>query len=372
MRKLLLTLLLVVSLPATAQQLYCDRPAELGDGWSYAMPSAVGIDSRVCGIDKFLDQWPDRNIHAVVVARRGKLVMERYFTGLDERWGSPLGRVVYTPEQMHDLRSISKTVVSLLVGLAIGDGKFPALDTSAIDHFPALASQRTADNARITFRHLLTMSSGIAWNEALPSSNPGNSEHRLIATESPLRHFFEQSFASRPGELYNYNGGNTHVLGAAVAQATNVRLAEYAREKLYQPLGITVSDWVYMPNGEIAAASGARLRPRDTAKLGQIMLTGGVWNGRQVLPKGWAAESVKPRITGPGFDYGYHWRLGISLHAGREQRWFAGFGDGGQRLFIVPGLDLVVVINAGHYGQQLQSVIPTAILNDLVLPAVRD
>ena len=101
------------------------------------------------------------------------------------------------------------------------------------------------------------------------------------------------------------------------------------------------------------------------------MLTDGLWNNRQVLPKGWAIESTKSRTNGAGaYFYGYHWWLGSSLHAGRDQQWFAGVGLGGQRLFVVPGLDLVVMINAGHYGEPLQDIIPQAILEELVLPAV--
>jgi CubicO group peptidase (beta-lactamase class C family) len=372
MRRLLLCLCLIVPLPASAQ-LGCDMPVELNDGWTRATPAQVGIDTnRLCRIDKFLEQWPEHNIHAVLVVRRGKLVMDRYFTGTDERWGTPLGKVVHTAEQMHDLRSITKSVVSLLVGIAIGEGKFPPLDSSAIDFFPEFSPLRTTANARITFRHLLSMSSGIAWNESIPYSDPANSESQMNAALAPIRYVFSQPVVQPPGSAYNYNGGNTVILGTAVAKAVGSELPAYARAKLFERLDFGLSDWVYVPEGrEPAFASGLRLRPRDTAKLGQIMLTDGVWKGRQVLPKGWATESIKPRINGSGvYFYGYQWWLGRSLHQGREHTWFAGVGWGGQRLFIVPSLELVVMVNAGHYGGPLQTVIPTAILNDLVMPAV--
>ena len=374
MRKLLLALLLAVPLPALAQETNCGAPVAIDDGWERTTPAEAGIDAaRLCGLDKLLANWPQGNIHAVVVARRGKIVMERYFTGVDERWGAPLGSVKYAPDVLHDLRSISKSVTSLLVGIAAGEGKFPALDSAVFDEFPEHTTLRTPEKARITFRHALSMSSGFAWDESIPYSNPVNSERRLIASSDPARYVLEQPLAAVPGEHYNYNGGNTALLGATIAKRTGKRLEEYAREKLFAPLDISDSDWVRMPsNGETAAASGLRLRARDTAKLGQIMLADGQWRGRQVLPKGWSAESVKPRINGAGiYFYGYQWWLGRSLHVGREQLWFAGFGWGGQRLFVVPGLDLVVMINAGHYGGPLQSAIPTAIFNDLVMPAVQ-
>lgn len=371
MRRLLLGLCLIVPLPAVAQ-LGCDLPVELNDGWARATPAQAGIDThRLCRLDKFLEQWPEHDIHAVVVVRRGKLVMDRYFTGADERWGTPLGKVVHMPEQMHDLRSITKSVVSLLVGIAIGEGKFPSLDSSAIDFFPEHSHVRTAANARITFRHLLYMSSGIAWTESITYSSPSNSESRMNAALSPVRYFFSQPVLNRPGTIYSYNSGNTAILGAAVSNVVG-EVPAYARAKLFEPLDFGLSEWVYIPEGrDPAFSSGLRLRPRDTAKLGQIMLTDGVWNGRQVLPKGWAAESIRPRINGAGaYFYGYQWWLGRSLHEGREHTWFAGFGEGGQRLFVVPSLDLVVMINAGAYGKAMQDAVPTAIFNDLVMPAI--
>ena len=181
----------------------------------------------------------EANIHAVVVVHKGKLAMERYFSGADERWGNPLGTVQYAADVKHDLRSISKSVTSLLVGIARGEGKFPALDSSAIDFFPQYASLKTVDNARITFADFLTMSSGLAWDKSLPYSNPANSERRLIDAADPLKYVFKQRLVARRGEIYNYNGGGTPVLGAAIAKATGQRLDDYARDKLFAPLDIT-------------------------------------------------------------------------------------------------------------------------------------
>lgn len=375
MRTPIALLAVLLLIPAFAQAQDCGAPAAVDDGWTRATPAEVGLDgARLCGLDKLLEQWPQRNIHAVVVARRGKLVMERYFTGADERWGTQLGDVKHAPDVMHDLRSISKSVVALTVGIALGDGNFPALDSPVFDAFPEFATLATPEKRKITFRQLLTMSSGFAWDETIPYSNPANSELRLINSANPVRYVLEQPLAAAPSEIYNYNGGNTTLLAAVVAKLTGKGIEDYAREKLFAPLGITASEWVRMPaSGEAAAASGLRLRPRDTAKLGQLMLTDGQWNGRQILPMGWAADSVKPRINGAGvYFYGYQWWLGRSLLAGREVDWIAGFGWGGQRLFIVPTLDLVVFVNSGHYRDGLQNLIPAAILNQLVLPAVKD
>ena len=375
---MLLLALVAFSVPAAADDTkVCGAPAAVADGWATAPQADVGLDpARLCALNSFLGQWPQANIHAVVVVRRGKLAMERYFSGADERWGSPLGTVQYAAEVKHDLRSISKSVTSLLVGIARGEGKFPALDSSAIDFFPQYAGLKTDDNARITFADFLTMSSGLAWDESLPYSNPANSERRLIDAADPLKYVFEQRLVARPGEIYNYNGGGTTVLGAAVAKATGQRLDDYARDRLFAPLDITDYEWVKLPfaaGSPPAAASGLRLRARDTAKLGQLLLSDGAWNAKQVLPKGWAAESIKPRLNGDGlYFYGYQWWLGRSFRNGGELTWAAGVGYGGQRLYVVPALDLVVMVNAGLYSSPLQGAIPLGIFTRVVLPAVKD
>lgn len=378
MAKLLMLVLalLAFAAPLQAQETKnCGTPINIDDGWTLATPGDVGMDAeRLCGLDKLIAHWPDANIHAVVIVRHGKLVMERYFSGADQRWGMPLGKVDYAADVKHDLRSISKSATSLLVGIALGEGKFPALDSPVFEAFPEFADLRTPEKMKITFRHLLTMSSGLKWDETTPYSNPANSERQLIASADPVRYVLEQPLVAPPGTVYNYSGGDTTLLAMALEKTTGRRLDDYAREKLFGPLGIVDFEWIEMPlNRKLAAASGLRLRARDSAKLGQLLLTDGQWNGKQVLPKGWAAESLKPSINGEGlYFYGYQWWLGRTLLRGRDLEWSAGFGYGGQRLYAQPDLGLVVMINGGHYGGPLQGIIPFAIFTRLVLPATKD
>jgi CubicO group peptidase (beta-lactamase class C family) len=370
-----LALLALCSTVAAQETQVCGAPVSNGDGWSIARPESVGLDSaQLCKLDQFIAQWKDANIHAVVVARGGQLVMERYYSGTDERLGVPLGKVTYGPDVKHDLRSISKSVTSLLVGIALGQGKFPDLDTPVMDLFPEYASLRNADNGRITFRHLLTMSSGLKWDESLPYSDPANSELRMIAAADPVRYVLEQPVIAPPGSVYNYNGGNTTLLGAVLTKVTGQALDVYAKDNLFTPLGITDFEWIKLPtNNQPAAASGLRLRPRDSAKLGQLMISDGVWNSTQVLPPGWTGASMKPRINGDGlYYYGYQWWLGRTMRHEASVHWAAGVGWGGQRLYAVPDLDLVVMINSGHYGGPLQALIPFGIFTRVVMPAVND
>jgi CubicO group peptidase (beta-lactamase class C family) len=348
-------------------------PPTLDDGWADAAPSDVGLDAaRLCELDRFVRQWPRHNVHAVVVVRRGKLVFERYFAGRERRWMDWSGLVQFSPTQRHDIRSISKSVTSLLIGAAASEGRFPPLESPVIDYFPEYAELRTLKNGRITFRHLLTMTYGLRWDESRSWNSRANNERQLLEAKDPCRYVLEQPMATAPGALFNYSGGATSLLGAALAKAVGQRLDVYASEKLFQPLGITDVEWLsFTGNAEVAAFAGLRLRPRDLAKLGQLIADQGRWNGRQVLPAWWISESTAPHVNAEGngaLYYGYHWWLGRSLLNGHDLTWIAGIGSGGQRLFVVPRLDLVVVVNAFNY----RHYIPIAILNRLVLPAVTD
>jgi CubicO group peptidase (beta-lactamase class C family) len=373
---MLLAALVALCLPASAQDTkVCGAPVALNDGWTIANQAEVGLDAeRLCQLDAVIAQWPTGNVHAVVVVRNGKLVMERYFAGEDERWGDKLGRVSYGPEMKHDLRSISKSVTSLLVGIALSEGKFPALDSSVFDAFPDYADLKTPEKTRITFRDLLTMSAGLAWEENLPWNDPRNNEREMIMAADPFRYILSQPVAFPPGTVYAYSGGGTSLLGETLVRSTGRPLRDYAREKLFQPIDAPDFEWLDAGvSGKLGAFGSLRMRPRDAAKLGRLLLTDGQWNGKQVIPAGWTAQSIKPRLNGEGlFFYGYQWWLGRSFRNGSELTWAAGVGLGGQRLYVVPSLDLVVMITAGHYRDGLQGTVPFGIFNRVVLPAVKD
>ena len=372
---LLLALVAFATTASAEETKVCGAPVALNDGWALAAQADVGLDAaKLCQLDSFLKQWPEANIHAVAVVRNGRLAMERYFTGEDERWGDSLGRVAYGPEVKHDLRSISKSVTALLVGIALGEGKFPKLDSSVFDAFPDYADLKTPEKARITFRDLLTMSAGLVWDESRPWDDPRNNEAGMILATDPFRYILSQPLAYKPGTVYAYSGGGTSLLGETLVRSTGRPLRDYARDKLFAPLDVSDFEWLDAGvSGKLGAFGSLRLRPRDAAKLGRLLLTDGQWNGRQVLPSGWAAESVKPRINGEGlFFYGYQWWLGRSFRNGTQLDWTAGVGLGGQRLYVVPALDLVVMINAGHYRSSLQGTLPYGIFTQIVLPAVKD
>ncbi|KGM35770.1 serine hydrolase domain-containing protein [Inquilinus limosus] len=349
----------------------CHAPAVLNDGWAIAVPADEGFDpATLCAVGPALEA---RNAHAVLVVRHGTLVYERYFAGEDERWGQPLGRVAHDAATKHDLRSITKSVTSLLVGIAVDHGWIKDIDAPVLSLLPQYADLRSPETDRITLRHLLTMSSGLAWSEDLPYSDPRNSERLMSDAPDPYRYVLEQPFATAPGERWTYSGGATALLSAVLKQVSGRPLDVLAREVLFAPLGIDDVEWVRYPNGDPVAASGLRLRPRDIAKIGRLVLDHGAWQGKQIVSPGWIAQSTTRQIAAEDeIDYGFQWWLGHSQIGGQDLRWSAGVGWGGQRLFLVPDRDLLVVVTAGLYDQpDAQDALGRDVLERYVLPAAR-
>ena len=158
--------------------------------------------------------------------------------------------------------------------------------------------------------------------------------------------------AAPASTVFNYNGGGTAVLAQILVDHTGMELPEFARKYLFEPLGITDWEWTGDLRGRPLAFAGLRLRPLDLARIGQLVLQHGQWEGKQIVPADWIAESTRPHIdAGYGLQYGYQWWLGKVDALGGAHDWSAGIGNGGQRLYIVPDLDLVVAITAGDYNQ---------------------
>jgi CubicO group peptidase (beta-lactamase class C family) len=297
-----------------------DSPADLKDGWVVSGPGEQGLNPDLLqAIGPRFEAWKEANAHAILVARHGVLVYERYFAGEDERLGEPIGRIAYDATMRHDVRSITKSVTSLLVGTAIDRGWIKDLDASVFSLLPKYADLRTPDKDRITLRHLLTMSAGFAWNEELPYSNPENSERLMIEAPDPIRYVLEQPLAATPGQIYRYSGGATALLAAVLQETSGKSLDVLAREVLFDPLDITDVEWMRYGNGEAMAASGLRLRPRDLAKIGQLVLAGGSWGSKRIVSASWIKESTTPKINGVASSstainggWGDHWLTAAS------------------------------------------------------------
>lgn len=374
---LALLVALLPSLGQAASPADCAAPAAIEDGWPVATPEAQRLDPAViCSIGASLEQLPEANPHGVVIARNGVLVYEKYYDGPDRRWPQQHWRepLVPTPHDIstrHDLQSITKRVVALLVGIALDRGAIKSVDSPLLPFFPEHADLRTPERERITLRDLLTMRAGLDW----PLKPYLSMARRVDAAPDPYRLVLEQPMAAKPGTRFRYNNGVVELVGGLVQKATSRRLDQFAREALFEPLGITDWEWGRMASGDPSASGGLRLRPRDLAKIGQLVLDHGSWRGRQVVSAEWIRDMVLPRIVRPTFSYAYLWWRDQASVDGHSIEWIAGSGWGGQCLNILPSLGLVVVVTAGVYdfdGQGQQSLACDTVMDRSALRATLD
>ncbi len=278
--------------PLTALPVYPDPPDGSGvpvarhDGWPVASINEDKLIDRgaLCRMADRLAASSDANIHAALVARSGKLVFERYFRGSDEIPGRIYGRrvenVTFDADTLHDMKSVSKSVASLAVGIAIDRGLIGSVNEPIFSFFPELSDLRSPEKERIQLLHALTMSMGLEWVEATPATGDNNNdEARMHRAPDPCRYVLGLAATAPAGQEFFYNTGALTLVSAIIRKATGRPLDEFARATLFEPMGITGVEWIRV-KGDTDAGGGLRLRPRDMAKIGQFILAGGRWNDR--------------------------------------------------------------------------------------------
>lgn len=350
-----------------------DRRGLLAAGGAMAASAAHAEDGAIAGrFASALAAGTLAGLHGLVVLRDGATVFERYLPGDDNARGRPLGRVAFGPETLHDLRSVSKSIVGLLYGIALAEGRVPPPEAGLLAQFPAYADL-AADprRARWTIAHALSMTLGTEWDESGPYIDARNSEIAMDQAADPLRFVLDRPILHPPGTHWTYNGGATALLGALITRGTGQPLQEFARMALLAPLGIEAMEWASAPDGTPYAASGMRLRPRDLARIGQTMLQGGVWQGRAVIPRDWLERRIEPvAVLEDGRRYAKQWYFGRFPHGAGFAPWVGAIGNGGQRLFILAELGLVVAVNAGIYNTPDQGRMSVVLMREVILPTL--
>lgn len=361
--------------------LHGDRVIAAAPDWTPVSRSIAGFDDQLdARLDALIAQKRAPGLHGIVVTRGGKLVLERYFEGDDESWGTPLKHVKFGPDTLHDLRSVTKSVVGLLYGIALAEGRVPPPEAPVMEAFPEyldLAPER----AGLTLAHVLTMTMGTEWDESsVPYSDPANSEIAMEAAPDRYRFILERKVIDAPGKRWTYCGGATALLGHLIAKGTGMRLPDYARARLFAPLGIASTQWIAGRDGVPSAASGLRMTVRDVTRIGQLLLARGEWQGQDLIPASWIEECMQPRVNADEVRrYGYHWYSGYFSIAPRAEAprkqprlelWWGAFGNGGQRLFVLPDLDLTIAITAGNYSAPDQWIAPIRVVREVILPSL--
>ena len=309
-----------------------------------------------------------KQVTSVVVARRGKPIYERYF----DKEGA---------DSLRNTRSVTKTITGMLVGIAI-ERRLLRADTPVLPHFPELRPLAYADprKDKITVEDFLTMSSLLECDD--DNQNSRGNEERMYLVEDwsrfvadlPIRGFPE--WQPRPeqspyGRAFSYCTAGTALLGPLLEKVSGQTVPEFAAAHLFTPIGIDKVKWQFQPKGSAMTGGGLQLRSIDLMKLGQLYLDGGRWGGKQVIPADWVKRSIQAHANArEGFDYGYLWWLQSFKVNGRTVNSYAMAGSGGNKVFVLPALDAVVVITTTNFQVRGAHPLSEKLLTDLIMPVL--
>lgn len=325
--------------------LYTYQPPEtVDDGWPVSSLASQQLAVQPLEeLTNLIRTEQYRNIHSLLVVRNGQLVYEEYFNG-------------YTRSVPENLYSATKSITSALIGMAVDQRAINNLHEKVVRFFPQytdLANPSPAKN-EMTIRDLLTMRSGLECNDDDPKS-PGY-EGTMYQSTDWFRFALGLPMASQPGETATYCTGGVALLGGILQQATGKTVEAFAQHYLWEPLRIQPVRWQRMPSGPVNTSGMLFMRPRDMAKIGQLFLNKGQWEGRQILSADWVAESTRKQVMLREQEYGYLWWRREFVMDGRTFPAYYASGNGGQLIVVLPEQNLVVVSTAGNlnYGLSAQ------------------
>ncbi len=348
-------------------------PVNYHDGISVRDIKAYNINtSLISELNKNLTDEVIYNVHSLLIYKDDALFYEKYFCGKDEKHGKHLGIVQHNINALHDTRSVSKSIVSACIGIAIKKGLIKDENEPIKKYFSCSDNEKKGN---ITIKDLLTMSSGLCWKE-IGNYNGLNDETKMDLSFNPISFVLKKDLVSEPNTIWNYSGGNTQLLAEIIYSVSGKNIREFAEENLFSPLGITNKEWINLTNKKIpAAASGLRLTSRGLLKFGILYKDNGVFNGSQIMDSTWIKKSLldyikRPDMTSLNLEngaYGYHfWTYEFNVK-NKLLRVIEAKGNGGQSIFICKELDLVVAITAGNYNKLQHNDIPFKILKDYIL-----
>lgn len=322
-------------------------------GWQTSTPEDQGMDSTA--LARLVETGQSKNADSILIVRHGKIVLDAYYAP-------------YTAELPHVINSVTKSVVGTLAAIAIKDGLLPGTDQPVLPFFAARGVVNLDDAKKsITLQHLLDMTSGLDWQEVFDKTPQSAIDMEL--SQNWVDFILNRPMAASPGERFNYNSGNPHLVSAILTQVTGMSTEDYARAKLFGPLGITDWKWRRDPQGILSGGFGLVLHPQDMAKLGYLYLHHGEWDGRQLLPADWT-DRISRAAVDMKLTFAPAWRYSNFFWAdpGRDVYWASGFHC--QLVLVYPALNIVAVTTARDNcgATQLIPAIAAAATSQTALP----
>jgi CubicO group peptidase (beta-lactamase class C family) len=361
---------------------YNYRPPEnIDDGFETASLSDVSIDSTLIveAVNK-IRQGIYKEVHSMLICKDGRLVLEEYFTGHKFKYDSAGYQgesVAWDRNKRHNVMSVTKSITSTCIGIAVDEGFIESVHQSIFDYLPEYRHLNTDGKDEITIEHLLTMTSGLQGNEWLvPYSNPKNDVIMIYEADDPIAQVLKKPLMYEPGENFQYYGGSNFVLGEIVRNAAKMNLNEFSGRYLFEPLGVAPYYWHQVNNGVIDGAGNLSITPRDMAKIGVTFLNRGYWNGRKIISGHWI-EKCAASFPGNSWlndwddhwgmrGYSYSWWTHQFVRSGERIKMYYAAGWGGQFIMVIPELSTVVVFTGGNFASYRP---PFEILKKYILPA---
>jgi CubicO group peptidase (beta-lactamase class C family) len=333
--------------------------AEAGDGagpwptreWRVSTPEEQGMDSAA--LARLVDYGAAHHLESLLVVRHGVIVAEAYYAP-------------FRAGLKHRVNSVTKSVIGSLVAIALKSGLIDGPDHKVVDYFPERTIANLDDRKKaITIGNLLNMTSGLAWDEPLNDDPPAS----MLAMERGadwVQYVLDRPMATAPGAAFNYDSGSTHLLSAILGKAAHESVLDFARERLFGPLGISDVFWRLDPQGIPNGGYGLFLLPRDMAKLGYLYLRNGAWDGEEIVPREWI-DAIRHATTPMGIA---NLRYANLFWVNPDANVYFASGFRGQRILIMPALDIVAVTTAAGGSSEAEQIamIAAAVKSDAPLP----
>lgn len=329
-------------------------PKQLRDGLQTGNLQETELDPMALTqmVDKIADGTLP-NVHSVLIIKNNKLVFEEYF-------------YEYDVNTLHQIRSATKSFVSALIGIAIGKGIIKSKDEPVVSFFPEYQlSNLTEDKKKITIGNMLNNQSGLDCNDH-DGNSPGN-EVKMYPTADWVKFILDLPMADKPGNEAKYCSGNVVTLKKIIEKASGKPLYEFAKENLFDAIQASGYKWNFKTDSSQMNTFGQLyIKPRDMAKFGMLYLNGGKWNDKQVIPENWVKETLTPHASIDKTPYSYLWWHPWLMINGVRNNAIAAKGNGGQRIYLRPDLNMVVVITGGNYNSESAA---DKLLANYILPA---
>ena len=356
--QILLTVSVLLSwITSNGQDYVYRKPAALKDGWETISIKDISMDTSK--IHAFLNQIKkeETKVHSILLVKDGAILLEEYLNG-------------YDGEKPHDLRSVTKSIRSILLGIAIDKGFIQDLNDPISKYLKEPTPKKNLDPRKdqITIKHLITMSSGLDCNDWDKKSK--GQEDKVYKKKDWVQYTLDLPMINDPGEVSTYCSMGSLLVAEIIRQTSGMTIDEFAEKYLFTPLGVSNVLWDHTSEKEVIS-SGKRLHmtSRDMAKIGQLILNRGEWNGLQIVSKIWVEQATSTQTQITGINYGYFW-WNMNLGSNEDPVYAEiATGNGGQYIMAIPKLNLVAVFTGGAYNSQ-EDKLPFAIMNNIVLPAL--